>query len=92
MKPEIFQTLFKSKVLKVERIISCGQATPKKKWLKSQRNEWVTLLSGKARLKFKTGRVLTLKAGGSVFIRSGRPHRVEWTKPYSKTVWLAVHF
>ena len=92
MTPELFQTLFRSKILKIERIVSRGHATPKGKWLKGRRNEWVMLESGAAKLKFQGGRLVGMKAGSSVFVRAGRAHRVEWTQPGAKTVWLAVHY
>ena len=92
MNPELFQTLYRSKTLKIERIISRGHATPKAKWLRGRKHEWVMLISGAAKLRFQYGRLVSMKAGSFVFIRAGRPHRVEWTKPRAKTVWLAVHY
>ncbi len=92
MTPEYFQTLFRSKALKIERITSRGHVTPANKWLRGKKSEWVMLLSGAAKLKFKSGRIVAMKAGSSVFIRAGQPHRVEWTRPGIKTIWLAVHF
>jgi len=92
MTPELSQTLFRNKTLKIERIVSRGHATPKGKWLRGRKNEWVMLVSGAARLGFRGGRGVRMKAGSFVFIRAGRDHRVEWTKPGVRTVWLAVHF
>jgi cupin 2 domain-containing protein len=92
MKPEQFQTILRSKILKIERITSRGHATPKGKWLKGRKNEWVMLLSGAAKLRFQNGRAISMKAGSSAFIPAGSSHRVDWTKPRVKTVWLAVHW
>lgn len=90
---ERFQTLIRSKTVKIELITSCGQATPKGKWLKGRRGEWVMVLKGAAKLKFqKKSRVVSMKTGDHVYIPAGAAHRVEWTRPRIKTIWLAVHF
>lgn len=89
---EIFQTLARGKGFKIERIVSKGQATPKGKWLCSKADEWVTLLQGEAQLLFKGARApLDLSVGDTVFICANAGHRVTWTHPRQKTVWLAVH-
>ena len=91
-KREVFQTLQKGNGFKIERIVSCGQATPEGKWLCSRASEWVAVLRGRAQLSFKWSRdKIDLKAGSFVFIRAGVRHRVDWTHPKRKTVWLAVH-
>lgn len=91
-KRETLQTLAEGKGFKIERIVSCGQATPKGKWLCSKEDEWVIVLRGRAHLLFKkSGEKLHLKAGDHVFIPAHACHRVEWTHPQQKTVWLAVH-
>ena len=92
MTSEFFQTLFRNKTLKIERITSRGHATPKGKWLRGRRNEWVMLLSGAAKLRFQRGRLVSMKTGSSVLIPAGKAHRVEWTRPGVDTVWLAIHF
>lgn len=91
-KREAFQVLLWRRGVKIERIVSCGQATPKDKWLCSKTAEWVIVLRGKARLGFKgvSGK-LDLGAGDYVFIPGNTCHRVDWTHPGRKTVWLAVH-
>ncbi len=89
---EIFQALSQNKSVKIERIISCGQATKKDKWLKTRHAEWVILLKGAARLRFrKNNRLFNLKPGDYILISANSPHRVEWTHPRVKTIWLAVH-
>ena len=89
---ERFETLFRSKNVKVERIVSRGDATPKGKWLRGRRGEWVMVLGGRAKLRFKAGNgIVTMKPGDHLFIPAGTAHRVEWTLPRKNTVWLAVH-
>ncbi|MBI4711005.1 MAG: cupin domain-containing protein [Candidatus Omnitrophica bacterium] len=91
-KQEAFETLAKGKGFKIERIVSRGQATPGGKWLCSKAAEWVIVLRGSARILFKGSLEKShLKAGDYVFIPAGTHHRVEWTHPKQKTVWLAVH-
>ena len=91
-KPERFETLFRSKRVKVERITSHGHVTPKGKWLRGRKDEWVILLKGRARLRFKAAnRLVSLKTGEHLFIPQGAAHRVEWTLSRKNTVWLAIH-
>jgi cupin 2 domain-containing protein len=92
-KREVFQVLIKDKKLRLERIISTGQVTGEGHWLKQKHNEWVVLLKGKAVLRFWGKKeLLRLKQGEYVFIPKNLKHRVEWTDPDQKSVWLALHF
>ena len=93
MAKELFRSLLATRSLKIERIISTGQATKEGKWLKGKRNEWVILLKGAAKLRFfKHNRVVKLKTGSHVLIPANTLHRVDWTDPRQKTIWLAVHY
>ncbi len=88
---EVFETLAQAKGFTVERITSRGQTTPVGQWLVQAQDEWVIVLKGQGRLRFKgrSGNV-TLKPGEHVFIPAGKAHRVEWTSPRANTIWLAV--
>jgi cupin 2 domain-containing protein len=89
---EISQAILETAKLKIERIISYGQSTGKGKWLKEAQDEWVIVLKGSGRLRFRTGdRLIMLKAGDYVFIPANTPHRVDWSSPRRNTIWLAVH-
>ena len=91
-KREAFRTLVKGKGVRIERIVSLGQTTPEGKWLYSKKAEWALVLRGRAKLLFKGNRKrFNLKAGEHVFIPANTRHRVDWTHPKQKTVWLAVH-
>jgi cupin 2 domain-containing protein len=93
MAKELFQTLLSNRTLKIERIMSTGQVTKGGKWLKGKRNEWVILLKGAAKLRFfKNNRVVKMKAGSHVLIPANTLHRVDWTDPSQRTIWLAVHY
>jgi len=89
---EIFQTLAENKKLRIERIVSQGQITEKGKWLKESHDEWVIILRGAGKIRFRSAnRPIKLKPGDYLLIPAHTFHRVEWTPPKEKTVWLAVH-
>jgi cupin 2 domain-containing protein len=85
---EIFETLIEKPGLKVQRILSQGQTTG---WQEAGTNEWVVLLAGGAKILFED-REVSLKAGDYLSISAGCRHRVSWTDPKQKSVWLAVHY
>jgi cupin 2 domain-containing protein len=79
--------------LRIERIVSQGQASPPGFWYDQPEGEWVLLLAGAARLRFAdedADRVLG--PGDWVHIAAHRHHRVEWTDPATPTLWLAVFY
>jgi cupin 2 domain-containing protein len=89
---EAFKALAKGRNFRIERIVSCGQATPEKRWLREKTAEWVIVLKGRARLLFKgSRRRFRLKSGDYMFIPPNTSHRVDWTHPGKKTIWLAIH-
>ncbi|SRR5690554_270894 len=82
-----------SRLLRIERIVSQGQATPPEQWYDQDWHEWVLLLAGSAGLRFADKpRIHILKPGDYVDIPAHCRHRVEWTHPHEATVWLAVHY
>jgi len=92
-KNEVFDILLKQKDIKIERITTLGQATPQGKWLLEKTDEWVIVLQGKAKLRFaENKKLISMKTGDYIFIPAGTPHRVEWSDPKQKTIWLAIHF
>jgi cupin 2 domain-containing protein len=84
------QVLLEAPGLRLERIHSCGAASPKGFWYEQAENEWVTLLQGSARLAFADAGPISLSRGDSLLIPAGRRHRVEETDPAPGTVWLAL--
>lgn len=89
---EFFQTLAEGDNVRIERIVSEGQATAVGEWLVQEQDEWVILLAGGAGLLFEDeSSPRALKPGDYAMIPAGCRHRVEWTAPDQKTVWLAVH-
>jgi cupin 2 domain-containing protein len=90
---EQFLELLNRPGLRIERIVSTGQASPPGFWYEQPQGEWVVVLSGAARLRFADEAAARgLKQGDFVDIAPYRRHRVEWTDPQRPTVWLAVHY
>ena len=89
---EITETLLAVPRLRIERIVSQGQASPPGFWYDQDEAEWVLLLAGGARLRFADeNETRVLGPGDHVHIAPHRRHRVEWTDPAAPTVWLAVY-
>jgi len=79
--------------IRIEGIVSTGQASPPGFWYDQPMDEWTIVLSGAARLRFEAEPdARQLGPGDYVFIPAHARHRVDWTYPDRPTVWLAVHF
>jgi cupin 2 domain-containing protein len=89
---EIVDVLASSQAVRIERIVSRGQASPAGFWYDQAEAEFVVVLAGAARLQFADGETLPLGPGDWVDIAAHRRHRVEWTDPQKPTVWLAVFY
>lgn len=83
--------LLKRPGIRIERIVSTGQASPPGFWSDQDWDEWVLVISGSAGLLIAGAPEKTLKAGDSVFLPAHTRHRVNWTADNEPTVWLAVH-
>jgi cupin 2 domain-containing protein len=78
--------------VRIERIVSTGQASPAGFWYDQPDDEFVVLLAGAATLRFADGdRCITLEPGDWIEIPAHVRHRVESTQADPPTVWLAVH-
>lgn len=88
---ETFDSLIPDNGVLIERIISCGQASPPGFWYDQERDEWVAVLRGGAKLAWDTGAVIDLGPGDWVFIPAHKKHRVAWTSSQPPCIWLAVH-
>jgi cupin 2 domain-containing protein len=78
--------------VRVERIVSTGQASAPGFWYDQPDDELVVLLAGAARLRFEEGdATFDMKAGDWIDIPAHVRHRVESTQADPPTVWLAVH-
>lgn len=88
---ELVTVLTQGAHVRIERIVSHGHSSPEGFWYDQQENEWVAVLSGRARLQFESATV-ELAAGDFIDIPAHRKHRVAWTTPAEPTVWLAVYY
>ncbi len=75
----------------IERIVSCGQASPPGFWYDQDRDEWVVLLQGHAEISFADGRRVALAQGDALFLAAHEKHRVDFTSSAPPCIWLAVH-
>ncbi|MCF8081282.1 MAG: cupin domain-containing protein [Desulfobacterales bacterium] len=90
---EVFEQLIEQGATRIERIVSCGHSSAPGLWYDQDRNEWVLLLRGAARLEFEDGNeTVDLAPGSYVNIPAGVRHRVAWTAPNEPTIWLAVWY
>ena len=79
--------------LRIERIVSTGQASPPGFWYDQSEHEWVLLLQGGAELTLDTAtgpQTVRLLPGDSLELPAHRRHRVEATRTDPPTLWLAL--
>lgn len=92
-KGEVFDELVRSGSMRMERIVSTGQASPPGFWYDQEQAEWVILLSGSAELQFADETTpRCLGPGDYVNIAPHRRHRVNRTDPHQPTIWLALFY
>lgn len=90
---EVIEELVSGDSVRIERIVSCGCSSPEGFWYDQEENEWVMVLKGSAALRFEgEDELVVLRTGNWLNIPSHVRHRVEWTDPVQKTVWLAVFY
>ena len=87
---EQFTELLHADKVRIERIVSHGQASPEGFWYDQGEHEWILLLEGAARLELEGGEILALAPGDYCHIPAHTRHRVAWTDPHRPTLWLAV--
>ncbi|RBP41195.1 cupin 2 domain-containing protein [Roseimicrobium gellanilyticum] len=85
---ELFHTLLESPYVKLEHIISHGQASPPDFWYDQDEDEWVLLLRGEATLEFADGGMVRLTAGDHLTVPKRVRHRVHRTS--EDAIWLAL--
>ena len=88
---EVFTELLSQGGVRIERIVSNGQATPADKPFVQDADEWVVVLQGSAAIRLEGHEEAALKSGDHLLIPAGTRHWVTRTDPDEPTVWLAVH-
>lgn len=89
---ELVEVLAQGAGVRIERIVSTGQASPPGFWYDQPDDEFVVVLAGAAVVRFEDGdRCLDLAPGDWIEIPAHVRHRVEATQADPPTVWLAVH-
>ena len=88
---ELFEKILIHKNIRIERIISQGHRSLPNEWYDQKQNEWVMLIKGKAKLEFEN-EIIDLKDGDYINIPARKRHRVLWTTPDCKTIWLAIFY
>ena len=89
---EIFERMIENENFVLEKIISEGHSSPRDFWYDQNKNEFVILISGSAKLQYDDGQITNLNPGDYLIIPAHKKHRVEWTDPNQKTFWIALHY
>ncbi|NOX99905.1 MAG: cupin domain-containing protein [Verrucomicrobia bacterium] len=80
---------FAQGAVRIERIISGGQASNENFWYEQEEHEWVMLVRGQARLMIEgQEEALEMKAGDHIELPAKLRHRVESVS--QDALWLAV--
>lgn len=88
---EVFTELLARPGVRIERIVSHGQATPADAPMVQDSDEWVLLLEGAAGLRIADSDEVVLHPGDALWIARGEKHWVTWTASDRPSVWLAIH-
>jgi len=90
---ELFQPLLEGGSFRAERIVSLGHASPPGFWYDQDDHEWVIVLQGRAAVEIEgQPEAIELRRGSYLNIPAHARHRVAWTDPNERTVWLAIHY
>ena len=90
---EVVNLLVERPGLRIERIVSTGQATAEGQWYDQDSDEWVLAAKASARLRIEgEGEDRELSEGDWILLPAHCRHRVTWTKGEPPTVWLAAFF
>ena len=87
---EVSELLLQRPGIRMERILSAGQASPPGFWYDQAEDEWVAVLQGEGVLQWEDGRLTELRAGDWLLIPAHQKHRVERTSVEPPCIWLAL--
>ena len=89
MAEEVTEVVFEDGRIRIERIVSMGQTTPRGFVYDQNENEFVSVIRGEAELTLtQSGERIFLREGDSFMIEAGVHHIVSYTS--SPCVWLCV--
>jgi cupin 2 domain-containing protein len=92
-KEEFIEPLVKDSDVKIDRIVSRGHSSDPDFWYNQDENEFVLILQGEAKLKFKDEKnIVRMQKGDYMVIPAHKEHRIKWTPKNEDTLWLTVHF
>jgi cupin 2 domain-containing protein len=92
LEAERFDQLLAVGNVRIERIVSTGQATPPGEWFDQAWDEWVLVIRGAAEILLADEDApRVLKPSDYLFIPAHVRHRVTFTDPNQPTIWLAIH-
>jgi len=93
---EQVQALLSQPGIRIERIVSHGQASPPGFWYDQEEAEFALLLAGAATLRLQIAdgvhETVVLRPGDWIHLPAHCRHRVDATTHDQPTVWLAVFF
>ncbi len=87
---EVTEVLLQHTEVRVERILSTGQASLPGFWYDQAEDEWVSVLQGSAALQWEDGSLTEMHPGDWLMIPAHRKHRVERSSIVPPCVWLAI--
>ena len=87
---EVSELLLQRPGIRVERILSTGQASPPDFWYDQEEDEWVAVLQGEGVLQWEDGRLTELRSGDWILIPAHQKHRVARTSITPPCIWLAI--
>ncbi len=90
---ELVTTILSAAGVRIERIVSQGQASPPGFWYDQAEGEWVVVLEGSAVVQFEGDpEPVKLERGSFLNIPAHARHLVARTDPRQKTIWLAIRY
>lgn len=87
---EVFFELLRHESVRIEQIVSNGQASPDGFWYDQDQHEWVLLLAGEGEIEFANGERRRLRTGDVLNLPAHTRHRVAAVS--QSAVWLAVFY